>query len=49
VFKAFYERLMAAGKRKKVALVAAMRKRLTALNAIAKSRKPWDASLYISA
>jgi len=49
VFKAFYERLLAAGKRKKVALVAAMCKLLTALNAIAKSGKPWDASLHISA
>jgi len=30
VFKAFYERLLAAGKRKKVTLVASMRKLLTA-------------------
>jgi len=46
VFKAFYERLLAAGKRKKVALVAAMRKLLTALNAIAKSGKHWNLSLH---
>ena len=39
VFNAFYERLVAAGKLKKVALVAAMRRLLTTLNAIAKSGK----------
>jgi transposase len=42
VLKAFYERLLAAGKRKKVALVAAMRKLLTMLNAIAKHRSSWQ-------
>lgn len=42
VIKAFYERLLAAGKPKKLALVACMRKLLTILNAIAKSGKPWD-------
>lgn len=46
VFKLFYERLLAAGKLKKVALVAAMRKMLTVLNAIAKSGKHWDDSLH---
>jgi transposase len=46
VFKAFYQRLVAAGKPKKVALVAAMRKLLTVLNAIAKSGKHWDESLH---
>lgn len=46
VFKLFYQRLLAMGKRKKVALVAAMRKLLTALNAIAKSGLHWDASLH---
>ena len=46
VFKAFYTRLVAAGKPKKVALVAAMRKLLTVLNAIAKSGKQWDESLH---
>lgn len=40
--KAFYERLVAAGKRKKVALVAAMRKLLGVLNAIAKHLKHWE-------
>lgn len=48
VFKAFYERLVAAGKPKKVALVAAMRKLLTTLNAIAKSGKHWEESLHAS-
>lgn len=46
VFKAFYSRLVAAGKPKKVALVAAMRKLLTTLNAIAKSGKHWDEALH---
>lgn len=46
VFKLFYERLLAAGKLKKVALVAAMRKMLAVLNAIAKSGKHWDDSLH---
>lgn len=40
--KAFYERLVQAGKRKKVALVAAMRKMLTILNAIAKHQTAWQ-------
>lgn len=40
--KAFYERLVAAGKLKKVAIVAAMRKLLTILNAIMRSGQPWQ-------
>lgn len=44
--KACYERLLAAGKRKKVALVACMRKLLTVLNAIAKHRSSWDPTLH---
>lgn len=48
VFKAFYDRLLAAGKLKKVALVAVMRKLLTTLNAIAKSGNHWQDSLYAS-
>lgn len=43
VLKAFYERLIAAGKRRKVALVAAMHKLLTLLNAIIRDRTPWRA------
>ena len=44
--KAHYERLLAVGKRKKVALVACMRKLLTMLNAIAKNGSTWDQSLH---
>ncbi len=44
--KAFYDKLVVAGKRKKVALVAAMRKLLGMLNAIAKHRSTWDPSLH---
>jgi transposase len=39
----FYERLLAAGKAKKVALVACMRKLLTSLNAVLKHQTPWQA------
>ncbi len=39
--KAFYERLSAAGKPKKVALVACMRKLLAILGAVLKHRTPW--------
>jgi transposase len=41
VLKTFYDRLRAAGKEAKVALVACMRKLLTILNAIVKQGKPW--------
>jgi transposase len=40
VVKAFYERLIAAGKLPKVALVACMRKLLTTLNAMVRTNKP---------
>ena len=40
--KAFYERLLAAGKVKKVALTACMQKFLTILNAMLKHRTPWQ-------
>ncbi len=39
----FYERLLAAGKAKEVAVVACMHKRLTILNAILKHQTPWQA------
>ena len=42
VIKPFYERLLAKGKPKKVAIVACMHKILTILNAIVKSNIPWD-------
>jgi transposase len=46
VIARFYQRLLAAGKPKKLALVACMRKLLTILNAMVRSGKPWDASLH---
>ena len=41
VLRAFYQRLRAAGKRPKVALVAAMHKLLSILNAILRDQQPW--------
>ena len=41
VIRAFYQRLCAAGKAKKVALTACMRKLLTILNAMMKHRTAW--------
>lgn len=49
VIQKFYQRLLGAGKLKKVALVACMRKLLTILNAMVKSNKPWDDSLHLTA
>jgi transposase len=46
ILKAHYERLLGAGKRKKVALVACMRKLLTMLNAIARHGSRWDPTLH---
>lgn len=40
-FAAFYRRLVTAGKPKKLALVATMRKMITTLNAIARTGQPW--------
>ena len=42
VLRSFYQRLCAAGKAKKVALVACMRKLLVILNAMLKHRAPWQ-------
>lgn len=47
VIKAFYQRLLAAGKPKKLALTACARKLLTILNAMARSGKPFDAALHL--
>ena len=44
----FYERLLAAGKPKKVALVACMRKLLSILNAVLKHRTPWRVPPHLS-
>jgi transposase len=41
VLRAFFERLVAAGKPKMVALIAVARKLLTILNAILRDRQPW--------
>ena len=42
MIRAFYHRLCAAGKAKKVALTACMRKLLTILNAILRTCRPWQ-------
>jgi len=42
IIHAFYFRLLSAGKAKKVALVACMRKLLTILNAMLRHRSPWS-------
>jgi len=40
--KQFYEKLVAQGKHKKVALTACMRKMITILNAIVRDDKEWQ-------
>jgi transposase len=45
VIKAFYQRLLEAGKPKKVALTACMRKLLTILNSMVKHNCPWNPEL----
>jgi transposase len=42
VLKAFYQRLRAAGKLAKVALVAVARKLLTIVNAMLRDGRPWS-------
>jgi transposase len=49
VLKAFYARLRAVGKAKKVALTACMRKLLTILNAMVKHHTPWQPREVLSA
>jgi transposase len=44
IIRAFYQRLVQAGKAHKVAMTACMRKLLTILNAMVKNRSPWQAS-----
>lgn len=46
--RAFYTRLLAAGKPKKVALTACMRKLLISLNAMMHDQKPWQPSLPLA-
>ncbi len=45
VIRAFYRRLLAAGKAKKLALTACMRTRLTILNAMMRTNTTWQQSL----
>lgn len=45
VIKTTYQRLVAAGKPKKVAIVACMRKLLTILNAIVRDQTPWNPAI----
>ncbi len=45
VMRAFYQRLLEAGKPKKVALTACMRKLLTILNAMLKHNRSWNSEL----
>lgn len=47
VIKAFYERLIAAGKPKKVALTACSHKMLRILNAMARTGQPWDEKFHV--
>lgn len=49
VVRAFYSRLVAAGKPKKVAIVACMRKLLTILNAMLRDEAKWDAARHVEA
>jgi transposase len=46
VLKAFYDRLVAKGKLKKVALTACMRKLISILNIMIERRQKWDAKCY---
>lgn len=45
VLKRFYERLLAAGKPKKVALTACMHKLLLILNAVLHTKQPWNSAV----
>ena len=45
--KRFYERLLTAGKHKKVALTACIRKIVTALNAMLRDNSPWQPAMTL--
>ncbi len=47
VITAYYQRLLAAGKPKKVAMIACMRKLLTILNAMVRDGTTWDAAKHL--
>jgi transposase len=49
VIRAFYQRLLKAGKPKQLALVACMRKLLTLLNAMARDGSAWNPNLHVTA
>jgi transposase len=49
VIRAFYQRLLAAGKPRKLALVACMRKLLTTLNTMARTQQRWSAEYAMNA
>lgn len=49
VIRAFYQRLVAAGKPKKLALIACMRKLLTILNAMVRDNAAWDPNFHPAA
>jgi transposase len=49
VIRTFYQRLVNAGKAKKLALTACMRKLLTILNAMVRDQTQWDESLHLTA
>ncbi|HEX6703727.1 MAG TPA: IS110 family transposase, partial [Albitalea sp.] len=49
VLRSYYQRLLAAGKPKKVAIVACMRKMLTILNAMVRDGAPWDLAKHVLA
>jgi transposase len=49
VLKAYYQRLLAKGKPKKVALIACMRKLITILNTMLKRREKWDPNRFVEA
>ena len=49
IIRGFYRRLCTAGKAKKVALVACMRKLLTIINAMLKHHTPWNPALGTNA
>ena len=46
VIKTFYDRLIAAGKPKKVALTACAHKLLRILNAMARTNQPWNDAFH---
>lgn len=49
VIRAFYQRLLAMGKPKKLALIACMRKLLTILNAMVRDHAKWNPALHVTA